>query len=100
MQHILGCLPHPETTLKTNFGNFNPIWMKLGGDLSTTIPSWYSEDGWTNRWVHGRTGRGIRVCPWRRTNIALENTTFSHENKKKLKEIKIFPLNLSTFHLF
>ena len=23
---------HPETTPKTNFGNFDPIWMKLGGD--------------------------------------------------------------------
>ena len=34
----------PETTPKTNFGYFDPIWMKLGGDhpnhFSTPIPSW------------------------------------------------------------
>ena len=47
MQHIWGYVYHTPTTPttgKNNFGNFDPFWMKLGGDhpnhLSSPIPSW------------------------------------------------------------
>ena len=37
-------LPTPKPPQISNFGNFDPIWMKLGGDypnhLPTPIPSW------------------------------------------------------------
>ena len=39
MQHIWGYVqPTPTTPLtqKTNFGNFGPIWMKIGGEVRTT----------------------------------------------------------------